>query len=156
MTWSETPPNSRYMFANGQSMTVLSWPDLFAVYGTTFGQDDGDHFNLPDFRGRFPQGSHENIGFEVGNTDGLAPENRLARHTHTIAANNDHTHAAGTLQNDLASPPDRAAGGLGRPTQTIHGSTAGAGGHDHGGQTGAALQSDFPHMRVAFHVRVLL
>lgn len=153
MWFSETPPNSRYLFANGMTLLRADYPELFGVYGVAHGSDDAAHFNLPDMRGRYPQGSHENIGYPPGSVDLLAPENRLARHSHSIAVNNDHTHAAGTLSAGLSA--DRAAGGLGRATQQISGDTGPSGRHDHGGDTGEVTNADFPHVRVAFHVRAL-
>lgn len=151
MTFTETPPNSRYLFANGMSLVRADYPELFTVYNTLHGAVDATHFNLPDMRGRFPQGSHENIGFLPGNADDLAPDNRITRHSHAVATNNDHTHTAGTLQAGLSA--DRAAGGLGRATQDISGSTGPSGGHNHGGVTGDFTHDRFPHIRVAFHIR---
>lgn len=42
-----------YLFCNGASLLRADYPDLFALIGTTYGAVDGDHFNLPDYRGRF-------------------------------------------------------------------------------------------------------
>lgn len=155
-SWSETPPNDRYKFANGQSLAITEYPDLFAVYGIVNGQVDVDHFNLPDMRGRVAQGSHENIAHPPGNVDNIAdPANRLMAHHHDIAASNTHTHGPGSLR---AQPiNDRLAGGLGRPDNNITlGVTDPDGAHAHGGVTGQSAQGEFPHFRWAFHVRVRL
>lgn len=155
-SWSETPPNDRYLFANGQSVLIADYPDLFALYGIKNGSDDATHFNLPDMRGRFPQGSHANLAHPPGNVDTVGdPADRLAVHTHSVAQNNDHTHGGGTLHSPVIA--DRASGLLGRADNNVTlGQTALSGGHDHGGVTGESAHAEFPHFRWAYHVRVRL
>lgn len=154
MSWSETPPNDRYRFANGSSLAIVDFPDLFARYGTVNGAVDSDHFNLPDMRGRFPQGSHAALARPPGNVDTLDPDARLAGHSHQIDPSRDHSHDAGTLENAIAS--DRMAGSLPRATIDISGRTGPDGIHDHGARTGQLTTDEFPHFRWAYHVRVLL
>ena len=36
-----------YLLCDGDSYLRADYPDLFAVIGTKFGADDGDHFNVP-------------------------------------------------------------------------------------------------------------
>jgi len=51
----ETVPQG-YLECNGASLLRASYPELFAVLGTTYGTADGTHFNLPDLRGTFVRG----------------------------------------------------------------------------------------------------
>lgn len=46
-----------YLKADGIAVGRNTYPDLFAVIGTNFGEGDGEKtFNLPDLIGRFPEG----------------------------------------------------------------------------------------------------
>jgi len=51
---TETVP-SGYLECNGASLIRADYANLFAVIGTLYGAADGTHFNLPDYRGRFPR-----------------------------------------------------------------------------------------------------
>lgn len=46
-----------FLLCNGASISRGTYPDLFSVIGTTYGSVDGSHFNLPDLRDRFLEGS---------------------------------------------------------------------------------------------------
>lgn len=46
-----------YLLCDGASLLRASYPDLFALLGTTYGSVDGSHFNVPDFGGIFPRGA---------------------------------------------------------------------------------------------------
>lgn len=45
-----------WLFCIGQSVLRSAYPALFAALGTTYGAVDGNHFTLPDLRGRIPLG----------------------------------------------------------------------------------------------------
>ena len=47
------PPG--YMLADGTSLSITEWPDLFAELGYSWG-GSGNSFNLPDMRGLVPRG----------------------------------------------------------------------------------------------------
>ena len=47
---SDTIPDG-WLLCNGQSVSKISYPDLFTVIGYQYG-GAGDNFNLPDFRGK--------------------------------------------------------------------------------------------------------
>ena len=54
---AQTPP-AGYLKADGASVGRETFPDLFGVIGTIYGEGDGETtFNLPDLMGRFAQGS---------------------------------------------------------------------------------------------------
>lgn len=62
--------------------------NLFAAIGTIYGTGDGSTtFNVPDCRKRVLVGS----GVSLGSNDGLAFDNRLLSHSHTVSG---HTHSA--------------------------------------------------------------
>ncbi|MGJ5205548.1 phage tail protein [Bradyrhizobium sp. HKCCYLR20261] len=51
--WGTTAPNSCFAFPYGQAISRVTYANLFALVGTTFGGGDGSTtFNLPDLRGR--------------------------------------------------------------------------------------------------------
>jgi hypothetical protein len=52
---SSTPPTS-FLVCNGSSLSRTEYSELFAVIGTTYGNVDSSHFNLPDLRGEFIRG----------------------------------------------------------------------------------------------------
>ncbi len=53
-----TPP-AGYLKADGAAVSRETYPDLFAVIGTTFGEGDGvTTFHLPNLIGRFAEGSN--------------------------------------------------------------------------------------------------
>jgi len=51
---TETVP-SGYLECNGDSLVRADYANLFSVIGTLYGAADATHFNLPDYRGRFPR-----------------------------------------------------------------------------------------------------
>jgi microcystin-dependent protein len=46
-----------WLLCDGASKLRTDYADLFTVIGTTYGNADGSHFNLPDLRGRAPIGA---------------------------------------------------------------------------------------------------
>ena len=61
-------PNS-FLLCNGQSILRTDYPELFTVIGTSFGSVDDTHFNVPDLRGKFVEGTP---------SDGTVGENKAA------------------------------------------------------------------------------
>lgn len=56
MAWhTETPPTG-WLECDGASLSRATYAALFAAIGTTYGNADGTHFNLPDLRGKFIRG----------------------------------------------------------------------------------------------------
>lgn len=93
MYGGETAP-SGWLKCNGASLLRSSFPDLFAVIGTSFGAADSTHFNLPDMTGRFPLGyGSGTAGTAIGDTGGsLSHTHTMGSHTHTSAAHS-HSHS---------------------------------------------------------------
>jgi len=50
-----------FLYCDGSSLLRSQYADLFASLGTAYGTADGDHFNLPDFRGNFMRG-YDGVG----------------------------------------------------------------------------------------------
>jgi len=46
-----------WLLCNGASVLRTMYPDLFTAIGTTYGSVDSTHFNLPNYTGRFIEGS---------------------------------------------------------------------------------------------------
>ncbi len=59
-----TPPTG-WFSCNGQYLSRVSYPRLFAVIGTTFGSSDSSNFRLPDLRGEFVRGWDEGRGADL-------------------------------------------------------------------------------------------
>lgn len=60
-----------WLVANGASVRRDTYPDLFEAIGTRWGSVDDEHFNLPNFIGKFAEGSETAGGYkeEGGSTD---------------------------------------------------------------------------------------
>lgn len=71
----DTAPD-RWLLCDGSSVLQADYPDLFDVIGISFGQEDGDHFNLPDFLDRSPVGAGGSTITVVGEQHG-APTHTL-------------------------------------------------------------------------------
>lgn len=55
MSFNQTPPEDA-LLCNGSSYLIDDYKALYDVIGTTFGQEDVLHFNVPDFRDKVPEG----------------------------------------------------------------------------------------------------
>lgn len=83
---ARTPP-AGYLKADGAAVGRETWPDLFGVIGTTYGEGDGETtFNLPDLMDRFAQGS---------TTPGQKIEAGLPDHAHKIGRLQTYSYYAG-------------------------------------------------------------
>jgi microcystin-dependent protein len=91
-------PGSGWLLCDGQAIDRTQFPDLFAAIGTAYGAGDGTAtFNVPNLRGRFPEGADSPAN--VGRTGGAATHTLSAAempyHAHTGATTNDnvdHSH----------------------------------------------------------------
>ena len=112
---SSTPP-AGWLLCNGASVLRATYPELFAVIGTTYGSVDGTHFTLPDLRDKHPAG----IGTSVAAAGGGGG---------THASGGSHQHEAhGQASNTTAGAAATRLTGNGLPDGTRHGAD---GGHTH-------------------------
>jgi|GEM_PF-3095330 len=90
-----TCPNS-LLKKNGALLGRITFADLFAEIGTTWGAGDGSiTFALPDDRSEFLRGWDDGRGVDAGRVFGSAQGHALENHVHSSPAN--HTYAlAGT------------------------------------------------------------
>lgn len=85
---------SGYLLCNGQAVSRAIYANLFAVFGTTFGNGDGSTtFNLPDLQALFLMGSGPAGANAVGSQGGVATvtlsEAQMPAHTHAFPAGDD-------------------------------------------------------------------
>jgi microcystin-dependent protein len=83
-----------FVMADGASyLRSGTYADLFAIFGTNFGNVDGTHFNVPDMRGVYPKGAgttsraagKDAKGNFYAGTLGVYSQDRLQGHTHLQA-----------------------------------------------------------------------
>lgn len=97
---AETPP-ANWLECDGSSLARTgTYADLFAVIGTAYGAADGDHFNIPDLRGKFARGwdngagndpdaasrTAQATGGETGDKVGSIQGDEVESHNHTTSA----------------------------------------------------------------------
>jgi microcystin-dependent protein len=84
---------SGWLACNGQSLLRATYPELFAVIGTSYGSVDGTHFNVPDLQERSITGAHHLVsGYEIGDTGGekthVLTTTEMPAHTHNVQRGN--------------------------------------------------------------------
>lgn len=90
VAYTGTSAPSGWLICNGASLERASYADLFSAIGTAFGSVDGDHFNIPDTRGKIIAGKGAGTGYTTLGATGGAKIVNIA-HSHTA---NNHTHTA--------------------------------------------------------------
>jgi len=110
---------AKWLLCDGTAVNRVTYKDLFAVLGTTYGAGDGSTtFNLPDNRQRFPMGkAASGTGSTLGSTFGSI----------------DHTHSGGAVSGSTAGATATISGSTGSTAPGT--STNGA--HSHSGSTGS-------------------
>lgn len=78
-------PAPGYLALNGQAVSRITYADLFAYLGTTFGSGDGvSTFNLPDYRGLFPRFWDNGAGIDPGREIGTIQGHSIQSHNHYL------------------------------------------------------------------------
>jgi len=78
---------SGYLACNGQTVSRLSFANLFAVLGTTYGAGDGSTtFRLPDLRGEFVRGHDDGRGVDTGRVFGSTQGQDVQPHNHLASS----------------------------------------------------------------------
>lgn len=114
-----------YALANGASLLRTEYPELFTVWGTTFGAVDGAHFNMPNLLDRFPvfAGSGYALGATGGETTHVLTTTEMPAHSHSITQNpHDHAISASAV---VAASGARAIAGVGAGPDPQYGSFSG-------------------------------
>jgi microcystin-dependent protein len=89
--WPSVTPPVSWMIADGSAISRATYPDLWALLGTTFGSGDGSTtFNLPDLRSKMIVGQGQGTGLTNRALAALGGEET---HTHSIAELPAHNHA---------------------------------------------------------------
>ncbi|WP_239392864.1 phage tail protein [Snodgrassella communis] len=74
-----------WLKANGAEISRITYANLFAAIGTTFGAGDGKTtFNLPDLRGEFLRGWDDGRGVDTGRALGSYQLDMMAAHSHSF------------------------------------------------------------------------
>ncbi len=112
---------SNWLLCNGQAVSRVTYADLFAVIGTTYGVGDGSTtFNVPDMRGNVPagykaaDGSFGTLGAAVGEKTHLLDITEVPAHSHNIKTSGGgvgDTHLASQISNGGGFFASENAGG---------------------------------------------
>jgi microcystin-dependent protein len=98
MQWVNQDPTqgpSQFLQADGSDLSVVSYPDLYAIVGNLYG-GDGTHFFLPDLRSMVVIGAGQQSGYSnrilgaiIGEEDHTLNTTEMPVHSHADAG---HTH----------------------------------------------------------------
>lgn len=101
MAWPHADIPDGWLEADGSSQLRTQYPDLFARIGVTYGNVDGTHFNLPDYRGQFLRGHDDGAAIDpdaagrsdrgdgtTGDNVGTKQSHELDQHLHNITVPN--------------------------------------------------------------------
>lgn len=105
---SDTPPNAKWLYLNGQTVAQADYPDLYTLIGNFYTVPPiTDMFKVPDFRDKSMRGATNGsvIGINVGSDTHALTEAELPAHNHALGSNT----------------PYRLAGPLGAGTITYTG-----------------------------------
>ena len=108
-----------FIKADGSTVSRLTYVDLFASIGTTYGAGNGSTtFVVPDLRGEFVRGWDDSRGVDSGRNLGSSQEDEFESHTHQLTGNTSIT---------AASPN---VGGVGGTTYVYSSPTGATGGSE--------------------------
>jgi microcystin-dependent protein len=95
--YSEAALPDGWIYAQGQTVSKTTYPDLFAAIGYAVG-GSGDNFQIPDLRDKIPigAGTLAAMGAAAGSLEKTLTVDNLPAHTHTISETT-HVHAAGSV-----------------------------------------------------------
>jgi len=116
LIWPSTSIPADWEICLGQEVAVASFPELYNVLGTTFGQANPSVFNLPDMQGMFVRGfDSANINDpELDREFGSAQADEFKAHEHTVSnvgqrvgdgASDDNMSAAPDITRDVITTP---------------------------------------------------
>lgn len=124
--WPTSTAPSGWLLCDGSGVNRVTYADLFAVTGTTYGSGNGSTtFNVPDFRGRSRVGAGTGSGLTpraLGATGGeelhVLVTGELAQHTHGVTdPTHTHTFPVYDAALDIGSAANHSA--VGNSSQTF-------------------------------------
>ncbi len=121
------PPNSNWLFCEGQSVSQTTYAALFALMGTAYGSAKSGYFNLPDMRGRVPIGADSVSPDATGNTSGNAGASPLSGPNVTVASGVLPSYSAGTYAGSITPQNVAIAPGAPNGFRLAAGSLVGSG-----------------------------
>jgi microcystin-dependent protein len=108
---TSTAPPAGWLFADGSAISRVTYADLFALIGTTWGIGDGaTTFNIPDLRGKSPVGSGEDTGLGLTNRI-VGQEGGEEGHALTTGEMPSHNHPGSGFSGGSVSIPTGAGTG---------------------------------------------
>jgi microcystin-dependent protein len=100
-----------WALCNGQTLSIQQNTALFALFGTQFGGNGINNFNLPDLRARVPVCEGQGLGlspYVIGQVGGVTSvtllQNQIPQHNHTFNATKTSAKAA-TLPTNIPATP---------------------------------------------------
>jgi microcystin-dependent protein len=82
MAWPVDAIPAGWFKCNGQLVSKVTYPTLFALLGITYGPGNADNFALPDFRAMFLRGVDEGRGNDLGRVIGSTQADEFKSHDH--------------------------------------------------------------------------
>jgi hypothetical protein len=84
--WPSNVPPDRYLFCEGQYISRVTYAELFAIIGTTWGSTDVNNFRLPLFTDRFPIGAGYSYGLAAygGSATVTLNSTNMPAHNHQV------------------------------------------------------------------------
>lgn len=92
--WSGSTAPAGYLLCDGTTYTGATYPDLFALIGTTYGAGAAGTFKVPDMRGRVPMGVGTSDAAD-GTLNSLGQKRGAETHTLSQTQMPAHTHTTG-------------------------------------------------------------
>lgn len=106
-----------WLLCDGRTVSTDMYPELYAVIGTTFGNDGNGTFNLPDCRGRVmaaANNTHAQGQYAGADSHAISVQELPAHsHTGTTASAGTHNHGGSTSTDGAHTHSSNAIGGQG-------------------------------------------
>lgn len=150
---SNTPPTTKYLLCNGQTVAQDDYPELYALIGNFYTVPPiADMFKVPNLQVKIIRGADSGVntpGTGVGADTHTLTEAQIPSHTHTIA----HTHNLATAT-AVGTTATRVADGGGVAGTTVP--TLGVNTPDSGATGGGGSHNNIPaSVHMAYMIKAL-